>query len=59
MSFIWSVLVTVFLQRFEFIATDAFICKLLLVIAATNAIIKTFFFMRIFKSISYLVTMIF
>jgi len=59
MAFIWSVLVVVFLQRFEFVPPDAFVCKILLVLTATCAIVKTFFFMRIFKNISYLVTMIF
>lgn len=59
MTFIWSVIVTLFIQRFEMVATDDFICKLLLVFTATCSIIKTFFFMRIFKNISYLVTMIF
>lgn len=59
MLFIWSVIITLFLQRFEMVATDDFICKLLLVCTATCSIVKTFFFMRIFKGISYLVTMIF
>jgi len=59
MSFIWCVLATLFLQRFEFFNTDDLTCKLLLVITASTAIIKTFFFMRIFKELSYLVTMIF
>jgi hypothetical protein len=59
MTFIWSVNVTLFIQRFEMVETDDFICKLLLVFTATCSIIKTFFFMRIFKNISYLVTMIF
>jgi len=59
MTFIWSVLIVLFLQRFEYMQTDDFVCKLLLVLTATCSIIKTFFFMRIFKNISYLVTMIF
>jgi len=59
MTFIWSVIVVLFIQRFEFVNTDDFGCKLLLVITATCSIVKTFFFMRIFKGISYLVTMIF
>jgi hypothetical protein len=59
MMFIWSVIITLFLQRFEMVNTDDFVCKLLLVFTATCSIIKTFFFMRIFKGISYLVTMIF
>ena len=49
MLFIWTVLVTVFIQRFEMVKTDDFVCKLLLCICATCSIVKTFLFMRIFK----------
>jgi len=59
MSFIYSVIIVVVLQRFEYVATDDFVCKILLSVTATCSIIKTFFFLRIFKGISYLVTMIF
>jgi len=39
--------------------TDDFVCKVLLCLTVTCSIVKTFFFLRIFKGISYLVTMIF
>lgn len=59
MLFIWSVIIVLFLQRIELINPDTFICKFLLILTCGSSIIKTFLFLRIFSSISYLVTMLF
>lgn len=59
MAFIWTVIATLFIQRFEMVTPQHLSCKLLLVVTASSSIVKTFFFMRIFKDLSYLVTMIF
>jgi|APSaa5957512535_1039671.scaffolds.fasta_scaffold64824_1 hypothetical protein len=57
--FIWSVITVLFLQKVEVISPDTFVCKFILVFTCISSIIKTFLFLRIFSSISYLVTMIF
>lgn len=47
------------LQNFGNNHPSDLICKILMILTITTSIIKTFFFLRVFSGLSYLVTMLF
>jgi len=56
MIYIWSSVANIFVQRAGMYRD--FIAKILMTIIILTQIVKTFFFLRIFEKLSYIVTMI-
>jgi hypothetical protein len=57
--YIWCGIANVFQVLFLGMSAQGFQCKLLMAIILGQQIMKSFFFLRIFESLSYIVTMIF
>ena len=59
MIFVYSGIVNMILQNFTAFKPSDLLCKILMLLTITTSIIKTFFFLRVFGGLSYLVTMLF
>ena len=57
--FVYSGMINMILQNFTEIHPRHIVCKILMLFTLTASIMKTFFFLRAFSSLSYLVTLIF
>ena len=57
--FVYSGIINMILQNFTSFQPYDLLCKILMLFTITTSIIKTFFFLRVFGGLSYLVTMLF